>query len=222
MGAPWTHENNLKRWNTSYSFNLYSQNVTRARYDKFKDLQLHSNKGPNKVGRARKAPYSRYVHQQNSFINFPRDSQRVRQHTECFCHTNQPKFQRNSRNRFKSFSYQRRNRANRFYGDGVSRKYSSQKTTKKVQISAPANTTQFLIDDFESRYKSVDFSHADLSEKENLLGCQNLSAQPVKDLEKNGFEQSLVKDKILYAFDECFGQMEFEDLYADIQQSRVD
>ena len=121
----------------------------------------------------------------------------------------------------KSLPYQRkRKRQNRFFDDVVARKAKGKSathgTTNTSQISAPANTTQFLIDDFESRYKLVDFSDKDLAEKENL-GCKNLSPQPVKDLEQNGFEQSVVNEKMPYSFDEYFGQMEFEDLYAHMQ-----
>ena len=209
MGSPWTHEYNLNRWNASFSFNLYSKNVARGPYNKFQDLQLRSNgwpkKGP-KLGRSRKALNSRYLQQPNFAMNFPRDAQGVGKYTEWSCRKNQPSFQRDSRNQFKSFPYQR-SRPNHFYDEVRSRKSTSHKVTQKVQISAPANTTQFLIDDFEARYKSVAFNDADLSEKENF-GCEKLPSQ---------LEQSLVNDEMLYTFDECFGQMEFENLYADLQ-----
>ena len=211
MGAPGKHEYNLNRWNTSFSFNLFSNDIARGDNNKFQDLQLRSNGWPKqgpKLGRSRKALfYSRYLQQPYFTMNFPRDTQRVGKYTECLCQKNQPSFQRDSRNQFKSFTYQRRSRPNRFHDEVVSRKSTSHKVTQKVQISAPANTTQFLIDDFEARYKSVDFSDADLSGKENL-GCEKLSSQ---------LEQSLVNDEMPYTFDECFGQMEFEDLYADMQ-----
>ena len=93
---------------------------------------------------------------------------------------------------------------------------------KKSQASAPENTTQFLMNDLESRYKKYVYSEDSNSFskviRDNVTIDSDIDAMktqlPSPACKKEEFFcESAVKDKMPFTFDKTFGLMEFENLY---------
>ena len=87
---------------------------------------------------------------------------------------------------------------------------------EKFQAKAPHNTTQFLINDHESRYRNCvyckDFEPL-LSTKGDV---ENRDVNILVDSIRNRNDSNTDEDRMPYTFDKSFGLFEFEQLYSEI------